>query len=361
MNKDAKLIFLTTFLLAMIGVIMTYSSSAVYAYRAYGDSMYFVKRHLIHLMFGVVLAVICMSISVERLRVHARGLFLFFVFFLVIVLIPGLGKEAGGARRWLRVFGFGFQPSEMAKLAMILYIADFTSRKRHVIRDLKTGFIPPLFILGLTSGLILIEPDMGTFVSILFVGFIMLFISGVRIKHLVSMIIGFVPVVIAAILCEPYRIKRIFAVFNPWKDPQGTGFQVIQSLIALGSGGLFGVGLGGSKQKLFYLPESHTDFVFAIIGEELGFFGSGAVIILFAALVFFSLKTSFKIKDHFASRTVFGVGMMIAFEVIVNMGVTMGVLPTKGLALPFISYGGSSLVSHLAAIGIVLNMSRETE
>ncbi len=361
MNNDAKLIFIVASLLIMIGVVMTYSSSAVYAYGTYGDSLYFVKKHFLYLLFGISAAMMCMSIKAEKFREYSRYLVIFFIFLLTIVLIPGVGSEVGGARRWLRLFGFGFQPSEMVKLVIILYLADFTSRRRHNIKDLWRGFVPPLFVIGVLSGLILAEPDMGTFISILFIGFVMLFDSGARLKHIVFIVVSAIPVILFAIISKPYRVKRVLSIFNPWEDSQGTGFQLIQSLIALGSGGFLGVGLGSSKQKLFYLPESHTDFIFAIIGEELGFLGGMIIILLFAVLVSFILKVSFKIHNYFASRVVFGIGVMLAFEAIVNIGVSMGVLPTKGLPLPFISYGGSSLVCHLAAIGIVLNMAREAE
>ncbi|MFQ5953023.1 MAG: FtsW/RodA/SpoVE family cell cycle protein, partial [Candidatus Omnitrophota bacterium] len=212
-----------------------------------------------------------------------------------------------------------------------------------------------------TGGLVLVEPDMGTAVSVVFIGFALLFAAGARVKHLVSVALGMLPVLFLAVVSAPYRLRRIMTFFNPWKAARGAGFQLIQSFIALGSGGFLGVGLGSSRQKLFYLPESHTDFIFSIIGEELGFLGAASVLILFSVLVWFSFRIALKLKDEFMSRVVFGITMMIAFEVIVNIGVSTGGLPTKGLPLPFISYGGSSLVCHLAAIGIILNMSKEVE
>ena len=205
------------------------------------------------------------------------------------------------------------------------------------------------------------EPDMGTSVSILFLGFVMLFGAGASRRHLATVAAGMLSVVYLAIRMEPYRLKRIFTVLDPWSVKEGAGFQLVQSFIALGSGGLFGVGLGQSRQKLFYLPESHTDFIFSIIGEELGMVGTAFVLILFVILIWFSLRIAFKIKDLFASRVVFGISVMIAFEVIVNIGVSTGVLPTKGLPLPFISYGGTSLVCHLAAMGLLFNMAREVD
>jgi len=202
---------------------------------------------------------------------------------------------------------------------------------------------------------------MGTAVSVVFIGTIMFFVGGGKIKHIMYLLVVSIPAFYFAVISEPYRLKRIMSFLNPWADPKGTGFQIIQSFIALGSGGMFGVGLGGSKQKLFYLPESHTDFVFAIIGEETGFLGASIVLILFAVLIYLLFRIAVKLQDIYASLLVTGLGVMIAFEVIVNIGVSTGTLPTKGLPLPFISYGGSSLVSHLMAMGLIFNMSKRVE
>lgn len=361
MNDSAKMVFLMVVLLLMLGIVMIYSSSAVHADTISGDSMYFVKRHLMFLVMGLIAAVMCMVVPPGFFRDNAKTIMLISLFLLVLVLIPGIGTKAGGARRWIRVLGFGLQPSEFAKIALILYLSDFTTRKRYMLGSLVKGFLPALFVIGFTGGLILLEPDLGTSVAAGFIGIVILFVSGVNLKHLGVLMAAAVPLLLAAIVCAPYRIKRVLAFVSPWEDPKGIGFQLVQSFIALGSGGLFGVGLGASKQKLFYLPQSHTDFIYSIIGEELGFIGAISVLILFAVIVWYSLKLSFKVKELFMSRVIFGIGMMIAFEVIVNVGVSAGALPTKGLPLPFISYGGSSLVVHMAAIGILLNMSRGAE
>ncbi|MFH1837420.1 MAG: putative lipid II flippase FtsW [Candidatus Omnitrophota bacterium] len=359
--KDSKIILLSTLLLLMLGTVMIYSSSAIYAHGAYGDSLYFVKRHLFFLLSGLIVAVFCMSLSAARVREFAGPLMLGSIVLLILVLIPGIGSVAGGARRWIRFFGLGFQPSEVVKILLVIYLADFIARKGNMMNNLLRGFLPSIFVIGLTSGLVLLEPDMGTFVAIFFIGMVMLFVSGVKLKHIFSIALCSMPALFWAVSSEPYRIKRILTVLDPWKDSQGAGFQLIQSFIALGSGGLLGLGLGESKQKLFYLPESHTDFIFSIIGEELGFIGAASTIVLFGVLVWYAFRVSFKIKEKFASLVVFGLTVMIAFEVIVNVGVSTGILPTKGLPLPFISYGGSSLVCHLAAIGLILCMARQAE
>ncbi|MDP8259224.1 MAG: putative lipid II flippase FtsW [Candidatus Aadella gelida] len=361
MTRDSKIILLSTSLLLMLGVVMIYSSSAIYAHGSYEDSLFFVKRHLLFLFVGLIVALACMSVKIERIREVIRPVMIGMIILLILVLVPGIGAVAGGARRWIKIFGFGFQPSEAAKIILILYMSDLIVRKGKMIKDLKRGFIPSFFVIGLMGGLVLLEPDMGTFVAILFIGTVMLFSSGVKLKHLFSVGLCMIPALVLAVKSKPYRVKRIFTVINPWADAQGAGFQLIQSFIALGSGGILGVGLGESRQKLFYLPESHTDFIFSIIGEELGFLGAASTLILFSALIWYSFRISLKIKERFSSLAVFGVATMLAFEVIVNVGVSTGVLPTKGLPLPFISYGGSSLVCHLAAIGLVLNAARRAE
>lgn len=361
MNKDAKIVFIALSFLVMIGVVMIYSSSAVFAFNKYGDSLYMVKRHLVYIAVGVGAAVFFMSVSSEAIKNYSRAGLIGAILLLIAVLVPGIGNESGGARRWIRLLGTGFQPSEIAKLALIIYLADLTARKKYLMHTVRYGFIPPLFIIGLMGGLVFMEPDMGTAVSLFFIGFILLFTAGSKIKHLIIISAAMIPALCFAVLSAPYRFRRVMTFFDPWKDPSGAGFQLIQSLIALGSGGSFGVGLGASRQKLFYLPESHTDFIFSIIGEELGFLGTSFVLMLFVLLIWFSLKVAFKLKDKFRSQVVLGIAAMIAFEVIVNIGVSIGVLPTKGLPLPFISFGGSSLVCHMAAMGIFFNISREAE
>ena len=359
MDNDSKMVFLTTAVLIMFGVVMIYSASAVYAHGRYNDSLFLVKHHLFYLAAGLAVSAFCMSLPARLIKEKARWIMAAALALLLLVLVPGIGSEVAGARRWIRLLGFGFQPSEFAKLALVVYLADLTSRKRYLVKNFLYGFMPPLFVIGFTGGLVFLEPDMGTAVAIFFIGLVMLFVSGARIKHLLVVASAMLPALLLAAVCAPYRFRRIVAFCNPWKDAKGAGFQLIQSFIALGSGGFLGVGLGQSKQKLFYLPESHTDFIFSIIGEELGFIGAASVLGLFALLVWFSMRIAFKLKDLFMSRLVIGMAVMIAFEVIVNIGVSTGMFPTKGLPLPFISYGGSSLVGHLMAVGLILNMGRE--
>jgi cell division protein FtsW len=361
MTSDAKIVFMLTVILVMVGVVMIYSSSAVYAFGQYEDSLYFVKKHLIFLFIGLGAAICCMAVPLSAIKDGSRMIMLATLILLVAVLIPGIGTVAGGARRWIRFLGFGFQPSEVAKIAIVLYLADFAGRKRANMSTLNKGFLPAFSVIAVSCGLILLEPDLGTTVAIGFVGTVMLFIAGIKLKYLMSLLLMAIPALALAICAAPYRLKRFTTFLKPWADPKGSGFQLIQSFIALGSGGFAGVGLGASRQKLFYLPQSHTDFIYSIIGEELGFIGTACVLIIFMLLIWFLFRLSFKIKETYASMAVLGISVIIAFEVIVNIGVSIGLVPTKGLPLPFISYGGSSLVLHLAAIGLVMNMARQCE
>ncbi len=352
-------IVIITALLIVMGVIMIYSSSAIYAYERYGDSAFFLKRHLFFISVGLLFMLFGMSLGIDNFKRAAKPVLLFSLFLLFLVLLPGIGVSAGGARRWLRIGFFGFQPSELAKIALILYLADFIARKGYKLKSFTRGYMPAAGIIAFCAFLVIAEPDMGTSVSILFVGFMMILIGGAAIRHMLYTALLGVPFVLYLIIMVPYRLQRVLTFINPWQDPEGAGFQIIQSFLALGSGGFLGVGLGQSKQKLFYLPESHTDFIFSIIGEELGFAGATCVLVIFAALIWQAFRAFFKIENAFNRMIVFGVAILITFEVLVNIGVSTGTLPTKGLPLPFISYGGSSLVFHMFGIGIMLNAMRD--
>ncbi|MFH1791517.1 MAG: putative lipid II flippase FtsW [Candidatus Omnitrophota bacterium] len=348
-----------TFILLMLGLITVYSSSAIYASESLGDSMFFLKRHLLFLGIGFAVSLAALACSMDFLREHSRVIMYATLGLLVLVFVPGFGKMAGGARRWIDFWMFNVQPSEMAKITLVLYLADYISRRESRMENLLYGYAPPLFVIGLTMGLVILQPDLGTAVSIGFIGLFMLFIGGARVRHIVTTVLLSVPVVYYLISSSSYRKRRILAFIDPWLDERGTGFQIVQSFIALGSGGFLGVGLGQSRQKLFFLPASHTDFVFSIIGEELGFLGTVCVLVLFFALIWQGARAAFKIEDTFRKMFIFGIVFTIAFEVIINVGVATGVLPTKGLPLPFISYGGTSLVVHMAAISLILNVMRD--
>jgi len=354
-------LFSVSVILICIGIVMIYSASNIYAWERYGDSFFFLKRHMAFLLIGAVLAFIGMMVDYRLLRKYAKPLLALSFFLLVLVLVPGIGREVSGARRWFRFKFISFQPSEFANLAVIIYTADFIARKGKLIKSFLYGFLPPLCVMGLTAALILVQPDLGTTLALGSVVFIMLFISGVRWSYLAAFILTSIPFIYILIFSVPYRRARILAFLNPWLDPKGTGFQIIQSQVALGSGGLFGVGLGHSKQKLFYLPAAHTDFIFSIIGEELGLIGTMAVILLFIIFIRLSIKILKNTSDKFGYFLGLGLLLMICFKAAVNIGVSCGLFPTKGLPLPFISYGGSSFVFDLFSVGLILNIARTGE
>lgn len=352
------LLFGSTVVLAAIGVVMIYSASAIYAYERMGDSAYFLKRHLVYLGLGGILAVLAARVHYRNLRKYAKPFLAAALVLLVLVLVPFIGHSTGGARRWFKFFGLGFQPSELLKIALIFYMADFLDRRREAVGDLKRTVLPAFLAVGLCAGLVFLQPDLGTAITVVVVIFILFFTAGFRLRHLAAAILLALPGLLYALLSKPYRRKRLLAFFEPWEDPRGVGFQIIQSFLALGSGGLFGVGLGRSQQKLFYLPESHTDFIFSIIGEELGFVGTASIVVLFLVFIFAGMVIVFRCKDFFSQLLAMGLVSLIALQAVINIGVSTGALPTKGLSLPFISYGGSALWANLAAVGLLINISK---
>jgi cell division protein FtsW len=340
---------------------MIYSASSIYALERYKDGFFFLKRHLSFLLIGALLGFLVMTMDYKSLKRWAKPLIIASVLLLILVLIPGIGREVAGARRWFRFKAFSFQPSELANLAVIIYVADFISRKGDDIRTFAKGFLPPVMILGLVALLVLVQPDLGTTVALGVVVFIMLFVAGVKFSYLLSVVLAALPLLYILIFSVPYRRMRILAFLNPWLDPKGSGFQIIQSQIALGSGGLFGAGLGHSRQKLFYLPAAHTDFIFSIIGEELGLIGTVGLVILFMLFIQQGLKVIKNAPDKFGYFLSLGLILMITLKAVINIGVSCGALPTKGLPLPFISYGGSSFIFDIISVAILINIARSGE
>lgn len=354
-------LFIVTTILICIGIIMIYSTSSIYAWERYKDVFFFLKRHISFVFIGALLTFMIMGIDYRKLKKYARPMLLISIFLLVLVLIPGLGREVSGARRWFRFKFISFQPSEFTNIAMVIYIADFIARKENLIRSFWRGFLPAISALGLTLLLILVQPDLGTTMALAIVVVIMLFVAGVRLSYLLSVVLVSLPFLYILIFNVPYRKARIMAFINPWLDPKGSGFQIIQSQIALGSGGIFGVGLGQSKQKLFYLPAAHTDFIFSIIGEELGLLGALGIVILFMIFIRQGFKIIKNAPDRFSYFLALGLVLMISLKVIINIGVSCGIFPTKGLPLPFISYGGSSFIFDMLSVGLLLNIARTGE
>ncbi|WP_166243832.1 stage V sporulation protein E [Paenibacillus turpanensis] len=352
------LIIFSTLALLTIGVVMVYSASAVNAFHNYGDYFFYLKRQLIFAGLGVAAMFFTMNVDYMVWKKYAKiGLIICFAL-LVIVLIPGLGVVRGGARSWLGIGSFGIQPSEFMKLGMILFLSKMLSDDKSKITNFTHGLLPPLGLMGLAFGLIMLQPDLGTGAVLCGASLLIIYTAGARMLHLGGLamigVAGFVGLVLAA----PYRLKRITAFMDPWSDPLGSGYQIIQSLYAIGPGGLAGLGLGMSRQKYSYLPEPQTDFIFSIVAEELGFIGGAFVLLLFMLLVWRGMRTAITAPDSFGSFLAVGIVGMVAVQVVINIGVVIGMFPVTGITLPFISAGGSSLTLMLTAMGILLNISR---
>ncbi|MCM8784050.1 MAG: putative lipid II flippase FtsW [Candidatus Omnitrophica bacterium] len=359
MREIRRRIFFVTVILLAIGVVMIYSASGVFAYERLHDSAYYLKRHLFYLFLGMFVFYFFLQWDYSLLRKYSRLLIMISFLLLIAVLIPGIGQSIGGARRWFKFGIFSFQPSELAKFSLLVYTADFFVRKKNLIKSNFYNLIPLMLVTFLMAGIILIQPDMGTAFLVGVILLIFMIVFGVGLRCIFNLILISLPILFIAIFSTPYRRKRILAFLDPWADPRGTGFQIVQSLVAFGSGGILGRGLGQSRQKLLYLPAAHTDFIFSILGEELGLLGALLVIILFGILFWEAFKIPFRIQDEFGQFLSLGIISILAIQVLVNIGVTVGVLPTKGLPLPFISYGGSALIFNLAYVALLLNIARE--
>jgi cell division protein FtsW len=352
------IIFSAIIALLGMGVIMVYSSSAVSAYVNFNDSFYFLKRQLIWASLGIVAMLLTMNVDYHVWRNIAKPVLGITLLLLILVLIPGFGKVVNGARRWLGFGSLYLQPSEVAKLSMVLFSAASLTVNQEKITSFLKGLVPQLGMMLLIFGLILKEPDLGTALAIAGTVFVMLYAAGAKMSHLGSLGLAGVAGIVVAILFEPYRLKRLIAFSNPWADPLDSGYHIIQSLYALGSGGLFGVGLGRSREKFLYLPEPHTDFIFAILGEELGFIGTITVLVLFFLFAWRGYKVAMTAPDIYGSMLAAGLTTMIIMQALMNIAVVTASMPVTGIPLPFISFGGSALIFTLAGVGILLNISR---
>jgi len=353
---DHLLLFITL-VLTGIGVVMVYSSSAIIAFEGNNDSLYFFKKQLLFVCFGLISMIIIMHFDYHHLRKLTIPFLFLSLLMLIAVLIPGIGVEKNGARRWLNIKGFIFQPSEFAKFSLILYTAYSISKRKEKLCDFFNGVLPLLLIVGTFCGLLMLQPDLGTVITLASASILLLFVGGVRLQHLIALVLASLPFLYLSISGVSYRMKRIFAYLDPWNDPLDSGYQIIQSFLAFGRGGIWGIGLGEGKEKLFYLPWPHTDFILSIIGEELGLIGVSTVITLFFLLTWRGIRISVNSKDLFGMFLSLGITLLIGLQSIINIGVALGLFPTKGLPLPFISYGGSSVVLSLFSIGVLLNIS----
>lgn len=343
--------------LIAFGVVMVYSASAVYANRMYGDGTHFLIRQTIFAAIAFVVLATTSRIDIGLLRRFTYPILLIAVVLMVVVAL-GFGRSVGGATRWLRVGPVNVQPAELAKLAMVLWLVHSLAKKAHRVRTFSIGFLPHVLVMGLLMLLCLAQPDFGSAVMIALLTFVVLFAAGAKAGYLLGGVLVALPIGYAAIASSPYRMRRITAFLEPFEHRQGAGYQITESLMSFGSGGWTGVGLGDGRQKLLFLPEAHTDFVSAIVGEELGFLGVATLCLAFVWVVLRGLRAAWRSHDEYAGYLAAGMTLFIGLQAFTNLAVAMGLLPTKGLALPFVSYGGSSLLVNAAAAGLILNVSR---
>lgn len=349
------------FLLLVIGLVMVYSSSHIWAEYKYDDAFFFVKRQVLFASVGVVGMGIIFLVPYIVWEKYVNLILLFCFLLLLLVLVPGIGIVRGGAQSWIGVGAFSIQPSEFMKLGLILFLSSYLTIYKKDVLTFRKGFLYPISLVFVMFGFIMLQPDLGTGVVLVGTCVLMIFISGARLTYFFYLaILGLVGFTLL-ILSAPYRISRITSYLNPWDDPLGDGFQIIQSLYAIGPGKLMGVGFGNSLQKYFYLPEPQTDFIFAIIGEEFGFLGASIVILLFAILCWRGIRVALYARDSFGRYVAFGIISMITIQVMINISVVIGLIPVTGITLPFLSYGGSSLTLTLCSIGILLNISSFTK
>ncbi|AFE08849.1 cell cycle protein FtsW [Corallococcus coralloides DSM 2259] len=347
--------------LVSLGLVMTYSASAVLAQDKLGDSLYFLKRQLSAAGLGLVAMAVGMKLGWRKLARLAYPLLLIAIVLLIAVAIPGIGTTAGGARRWIRLPGFSLQPAEIAKFAWVVYLSYSLAKKREKVATFSIGFLPHLALCGILVFLCMLQPDFGSSVLLVFMLFVLLFAAGTKLSYLVGSILLALPLAFVAIATSPYRMKRILAFLDPWAHRHDVGYQVAESLMSIGSGGITGLGLGDGRQKLFFLPEAHTDFIFSILGEELGLIGVGLLVVLYAIVLWRGIRAALAAGETFGTYLGLGISSIIAFQATVNMCVAMGLLPTKGLTLPFVSYGGTSLVVLMGSAGVLLSLSANTQ
>lgn len=344
-------------LLVAIGVTMVYSSSALLATERFGDSYFFLKKEVLFVVLGFGLLAVTVRIPYRLYKKFVYPILGFSAFVLILTFIPGFRAEASGAARWIRLGSFTIQPSEFAKLAVVLFLSYSLAKKAPKIKTFTVGFLPNAVIIGVMVLLVMGGRDFGSAMLIAMVSFILLFVAGVRLSYLSALVLASLPAIYLAVASVEYRRKRILAFLDPWADRYGSGFQMIQSFVAFSQGGIWGQGLGEGRQKQFYLPEAHTDFIASVLGEELGLFGVLAVVILFVLFAYRGFKIAYQAPDAFGRYLAFGVSLMITMQVILNFLVVMGLFPTKGMVLPFVSYGGSATLTMMAATGILLNIS----
>lgn len=353
-----RLLLLVTLSLVGVGIVMIYSASAIRAQERFGDPTFFLKKQLVYACVGLLAMVWAVGRDLKTFQRLTPILFLGSLLLLLLVLVPHIGIRINGARRWIRFFGFSFQPAELAKLSMILFLASYFARRQDRLGSFLDGFLPPLCLTGLMAGLIILQPNFGTAAILLFVAAVLFFVSGARISHLLATAAAALPVLAFLIMRSAHGRTRFLALLDPARVSAKATYQLDQSFYALGPGGLFGRGLGDSIQKLFFLPEPHTDFIFAIVGEEMGFVGAMLVVALFGLFLWRGTRAAVRAGDPYASYLAMGITGLVVGQAALNMAVVSGLMPITGVPLPFVSFGGSSLTLTLFGVGLLLNVSR---
>ncbi|MGC8927329.1 MAG: putative lipid II flippase FtsW [Myxococcota bacterium] len=355
-GDNNKILNYTALILVSLGIVFIYSSSSVYSYKQFGYSEYFLYKHLIYVLLGLFGMIVFSRIDYGFYKRHPYLIIVVCILLVLSVYIPGIGVVKNGARRWLNLGIITFQPSELLKYGFVIYMAFLVSKSQERISSFKAGFLPGLLVMIIVAGILLKQPDFGTTVLLMFTFLSLYFVAGTRISYIFGLLIAAIPIIYTIIIRSPYKRARILAFMNPELHKDTIGYQVYESLISLGSGGLWGQGLGMSKQKLLYLPAAHTDFILAIIGEETGFIGVTLLLFLFIVFIIAGFRVALKARDLFGVYLGFAITIMFAYQVLINMAVVMSLIPTKGLTLPFISYGGSSIIFSLVGVGILNNI-----
>ena len=355
---DRQLLFAVLFLVG-IGIVMVYSASSALALKKFGSGFHFLKKQALFSLVGMVVLVVFSHIPFRIYRALTYPALVASLAMLAAVLVSGMGLAAGGSQRWMRLGPLTFQPVEAARLALVIFMAYSLSKKQDGLRQFGIGFIPHVLVLTAFAVLLMLQPDFGSVVIFSVLVWVMMFVAGVPIRYLLTALLPMLPMAYFLMIGATYRMKRLVSFLDPWQYPDGEGYQIIHSLMAFGTGGLWGTGVGKGYQKLFYLPEPHTDFIFAVIGEELGFLGVLFVIGLYGLVLWRGSSIAYRCRDEFGMYLALGITTAIGLQVSINLGVALGLLPTKGLTLPFLSYGGTSLVLNMASIGILMNIGAQ--
>lgn len=356
-----KILLILAISLAAFGLVMVYSASYILSQEKFGDGLHYFNKHLVFLVSGFAAMLLCRFVDYRFWAKAALPLFGLSCVLLLLTLVPGIQHRAGGAARWINLGGFTLQPAELAKVAMVMVLAQRLTRPLNDFSNFTTGFLYHLWPPALVVGLCMLQPDFGSSALVIATSAFLLYLSGVRPKFLIGASAAILPFLVGAVLLAPYRMARVLTFLDPWADPQGRGFQIVQSFIAFYRGGLFGVGLGNSRAKVFYLPEAHNDFILSVVGEELGFLGIGLLSVAFLLLIFRGIRAAAKADSPFGSVLAAGLTTLLGFSVFWNAAIVLGLFPTKGMNMPFISSGGTSILCTLSVVGILLNITAQAK